>query len=171
MLAAIATSVLCLEWTGVQGSAQNPGQKTIPTPLVYRNTQYGFCFRLPASWKGYKLIWEKWSGSPINDTDGKPIEGPMLSIRNPKWTEDDPYQDIPIMIFTRAQWIASDDYVFSAAPNGPGDIGRNKRYVFAQPRRWIGYTDADGFEEVMSLMRQHPLEAPCRRVAIQSARH
>ncbi|HEY1500297.1 MAG TPA: hypothetical protein VGF88_12015 [Acidobacteriaceae bacterium] len=32
------------------------------------------------------------------------VKGPLLSIRNPHWTEANPWQDIPIMIFTNSQW-------------------------------------------------------------------
>jgi hypothetical protein len=98
-------------------------------PVVYRNAQYGFCVLLPADWKGFTVIRDKWGGGPMDHPNGPPIQGPELTFRNPKWTRDAPYQDIPIMIFTRAQWRLADNYVFSAAPIGPGDIGRNSRYV------------------------------------------
>ncbi len=114
---------------------------------------------LPASWKGYTLIWEKWHGNLRDDTNRKPIEGPLLIIRNPKWTEDDPHEDIPIMIFKREQWQHSDDCLFSAAPIGPGEIARNSRYVFALPARY-NYDLAAGWEEVVQLFQQRSLQAP-----------
>jgi hypothetical protein len=71
--------------------------------IVYRNEEFGFDFMLPASWKGYKIITGKWEGVPIGGANV--VEsGPMISIRHPKWTTEKPRQDIPIMVFTLAQW-------------------------------------------------------------------
>jgi hypothetical protein len=125
-------------------------------PIVYRNTQYGFCFLLPTDWKGYKIVTEKPNGTEAENY-------PELIIRNPRWTQDDPWQDIPIMIFTPRQWklIEDGDLIMSTGGPGPFDIGRNSRYVFALPSRWIGYTDAEGQDELQTWMGQHPLQAPC----------
>jgi len=137
----------------------------IPTPIVYRNTQYGFCFRLPADWKGYTIKtneWSGWSGPP--DT-GKMMHGPRLVIRHPAWTDDDPYQDIPIMVLTRAQWREKEEYGLIASPYGVdwGPFGSNARYVFKQPDRWLGYTELKGWREVADLMMSHPFQAPCAK--------
>lgn len=142
---------------------QDSGPASIATPIVYRNTQYGFCFLLPADWKGYTVVEDTWKGSPMGDTKGLSIKGPELLLRNPKWTKDDPWQDIPIMIFTLAQWKLADDdeYLFSPAPFGPSEIGRNSRYVFALPARWIGFYEPKGMDEVQTLMNQNPFQAPC----------
>jgi len=140
---------------------QSTGPATLPTPVVYKNTQYGFCLRLPEDWKGYKTAAETWSGTVL-DTQKKE-SGPQLLIRNPKWTKDDPWQDIPIMIFTPSQWklAEADNLAVSAAPIGPSELGRNKSYVFALPPRWIGFTDAEGQDELQKLMNQNPFETPC----------
>ena len=138
-----------------------------PMPIVYHNTQYGFCFSLPADWKGYTIVADKWSGTVL-DT-GQKESGPLLLIRNPKWTEADPWQDIPIMIFTPSQWkfVAADNMAVSAAPIGPAELGQNKSYVFALPPRWIGFTDAEGTDEVRTLMNQNPFQAPCGHKSTQ----
>jgi hypothetical protein len=148
-------------------SPQNSGPAPIPTPIVYHNTHYGFCFLLPADWKGYKIVTDKWSGTVL-DT-GQKESGPQLLIRNPKWTKDDPYQDIPIMIFTPSQWkfVAADNMAVSAAPIGPAELGQNKSYVFALPPRWIGFADAEGTDEVQTLMIQNPFQAPCGQKSTQ----
>ena len=148
-------------------SLQSAGPAPIPTPLVYRNAQYGFCFLLPADWKGYKIVADKWSGTVL-DT-GKKESGPQLLIRNPKWTSDDPWQDIPIMIFTPSQWkiVAADNMAVSAAPIGPAELGQNKSYVFALPPRWIGFYDVKGMDEVQTLMNQNPFQAPCGHKSTQ----
>jgi hypothetical protein len=148
---------------------QSTGPAPVPTPIVYHNTQYEFCFLLPADWKGYTIVADKWSGTVL-DT-GQKESGPQLLIRNPKWTKDDPWQDIPIMIFTPSQWklVAAENMAVSAAPIGPAELGQNKNYVFALPPRWIGFTDAQGQEEVQALMNQNPLQAPCGHTSKQPA--
>jgi len=135
-------------------------------PIVYRNTQYGFCFRLPADWKGYQIVKERWRGGvPNREAPGtaRIISGPLIQFRNPEWTQADPYQDIPIMVFTRAQWRTKEKegIVVSAAGVDFGAIGRNANYVFAQPPRWFGYIEVAGLEEVGTWMSQNPLQAPC----------
>lgn len=148
-------------------SPQNSTPAPIPTPVAYDNTQYGFCFLLPADWKGYRIITETWSGTVL-DTQ-KTESGPQLLIRNPKWTKNDPWQDIPIMIFTPSQWklVEADNLAVSAAPIGPAELGQNKSYVFALPPRWIGFTDAEGTDEVQTLMNQNPFQAPCGHKSTQ----
>ena len=150
-----------------QGASPQSAPAPIPTPIVYHNTRYGFCFLLPADWKGYTIVTEKWSGTVL-DTE-KTESGPQLLIRNPKWTKDDPWQDIPIMIFTPSQWklAAADNLAVSAAPIGPAELGQSKSYVFALPPRWIGFTDAAGTDEVQTLMNQNPFQVPCGHTSTQ----
>jgi len=141
--------------------SQSSPPDLISTPIVYRNTQYGFCFRLPADWKRYTIVAEKWPETVADTQEEESV--PELLIRSPKWTEDDPWQDIPIMVFTRKQWKLgeSNDMNWNVAGLRPTEIGRNQSYVFAQPRRWIGFEDARGMDEVQALMLQNPFEAPC----------
>lgn len=148
-------------------SSQSAVPAPIATPIVYHNAQYSFCFLLPADWKGYTIVAQKWIGSVL-DT-GQKESGPQLLIRHPQWTADNPWQDIPIMIFTPSQWkiAAADNMAVSAAPIGPAELGQNKSYVFALPPRWIGFTDAKGTDEVQTLMNQNPFEAPCGRKSTQ----
>jgi hypothetical protein len=148
-------------------SPQSPGTAPIATPIVYRNTQYGFCFLLPADWKGYTIVTQKWSGTVLNSQ--KTESGPQLLIRNPQWAENTPWQDIPIMIFTPSQWkfVATDNMAVSAAPIGPAELGQNKSYVFALPPRWIGFYDVKGIDEVQTLMNQNPFQVPCGHTSTQ----
>jgi len=152
-------------------NSQQPAAAPLATPIVYHNTQYGFCFLLPADWKGYTIVAEKWNGTVL-DTQQKE-SGPQLLIRNPKWTEDDPWQDIPIMIFTPDQWkiVAADNMAVSAAPIGPAELGHSDKYVFALPPRWIGFYDVKGIDEVQALMNQNPFEAPCGHRSPQPVRN
>jgi hypothetical protein len=73
--------------------------------IEYRNVEYGFSLTLPESWKGYRVMWSDWGGSVLKD-DGsseRVVRGPRLQIRHPKWTEQNPREDMPIMIFTISQ--------------------------------------------------------------------
>src|SRR5262249_29666670 len=89
-------------------------------------------------------------------------QGPIVTIRHPSWVPEVPRQDIPIMVFTRAQWrsVQQGKFLVSTAPFGPGGIGRNSRYVLALPPRH-NYAFPPGYEEVEQIMRSDPLLAPC----------
>jgi len=86
--------------------------------IIYDNTEYGFTFTLPKSWSGYQVVTDSWEGRDINQQDKIIASGPILSIRHPKWTEDSPRQDIPIMVFTHEQWesLQKEEFVIGAAP-------------------------------------------------------
>jgi hypothetical protein len=131
--------------------------------VIYRNAQFGFTFSLPRGWEGYRIVMRSWTGG---DPDGRVMvergveRGPEILIRHPKWTSADPREDIPIMVFTRAQWelVKKEKIVVSAAPFGPSELGSNGRYVFALPPRF-DYDELTGFEEVDAIVRSHPLHA------------
>ena len=141
--------------------AQSHESAPAPATTVYRNTQYGFCFVLPASWKGFTIVTEQWQGGVFST--GQTIHGPRLLIRNPQWAEDDPYQDIPIMVFTPAQWRHVEEDDMSLNPKGisPAKLGQNGRYVFALQPLWVGYVEVNGWQEMESWMSQNRLQAPC----------
>lgn len=128
--------------------------------IVYRNTQYGFTFKLPLSWKGYTIVIESWEGWPIDGSPDQRVYGPKILIRHPLWTEDNLRQDIPIMIFTYAEWdlIQKGKLSLGAAPIGPAELGRNTKYVFALPARY-NYAFPTGFEEVENILLGNPLRA------------
>lgn len=128
--------------------------------IVYKNTRYGFSFSLPESWKGYTIVKSEWEGLSLERADkSKVVErGPIISIRHPEWTAQNPRQDIPIMIFTHAQWNSLQKGKFSvgAAPVGPTEIDRNRSYVFALPARY-NYAFPTGYEEVEKILEGNPL--------------
>ncbi|KUO75258.1 MAG: hypothetical protein APF77_22340 [Clostridia bacterium BRH_c25] len=130
-------------------------------PVVYNNTQYGFDFSLPESWKDHRIVNDKWEGiSQKNPESGKTAEtGPVISIRHPQWTSQSPRQDIPIMIFTLAQWnlLQQGEFHIGAAPVGPRELARNTNYVFALPARY-NYAFPTGFEEVEDILESNPLK-------------
>ncbi len=130
--------------------------------ITYSNTDYGFDFTLPAGWEGYTLQIEDWQGTALEGEDqGKVVEaGTKIMIRHPKWTEENPRQDIPIMVFTLEQWdkVAKEEIAVSAAPIGPTELGRNSKYVFALPARY-NYAFPTGYEEVDKIIQDGALKA------------
>jgi len=131
---------------------------TTNTSTIYENTQYGFKFSLPNSWKGYSIVTDKWEGRDTKS--GNVTEtGPMFSIRHPQWTSATPRQDIPIMVFTIAQWklILQETLAVSAAPIGPSELGRNSKYVFALPARY-NFAYPIGYQEVEQILQNKPLQ-------------
>ncbi|WP_243182940.1 hypothetical protein [Anaerosolibacter carboniphilus] len=128
---------------------------------IYKNTEYGFRFFLPESWKGYEIMTDKWEGLASGDSENKDTNetGPMISIRHPQWTSQNQRQDIPIMIFTLGQWNALQQGKFhiGAAPMGPSELGRNTKYVFALPARY-NYAFPTGYEEVENILKGNPLQ-------------
>jgi hypothetical protein len=129
--------------------------------IVYENTEYGFSFRLPESWKGYSIVTDKWVGTALEDsqTNEAAQTGPIISIRHPQWTSQNQRQDIPIMIFTLDQWnlLQQEKFHIGAAPFGPSELGRNTKYVFALPARY-NYAFPTGFEEVEDILKSNPLQ-------------
>lgn len=124
--------------------------------LVYENTQYKLAFSLPGTWEGYRVVTEGWEG---RTPDGEIVEtGPVIKIRHPGWTVENPRQDIPILVFTLRQWemIQKEKFNISAAPIGPKELGRNKQYVFALPARY-NYAFPPGYEEVEEILTDNPL--------------
>jgi len=129
--------------------------------ISYTNSQYGFSFLLPNSWKGFSIVTSEWGGY-TNGPQGDVVAatGPMISIRHPEWTEQTPRQDIPIMIFTIQQWndLQQGKFHIDAAPIGPSELGRNAKYVFALPARY-NYAFPTGYEEVQTILAGNPLRA------------
>lgn len=124
--------------------------------VSYEDSQYGFRVSLPNSWSGYTVVTEEWEAYPVGDTTGDSLVGPLLRIRHPEWTDDNPRQDIPIMIFTIAQWDAleADQYHIGAAPIGPRELARSQEYVLALPARY-NFSFLTGYEEVETIVNNN----------------
>jgi len=86
--------------------------------------------------------------------------GPEITLVNPQSTPAKQYQDIYIMVFSHAQWdsLQRGEFAVSAAPVGPGELGRNRKYVFAEPPRMIN-DSLEGYEEVVRIVHGNPLHA------------
>lgn len=162
--------VVTILFAGVIGYVAINNNVTTLTPtntqVEYTNIQYGFSFSLPEDWKGYSIITDKWEGysldiNTMNNGGGQTIteRGPLISIRNPNWTAQNPMQDIPIMIFTLLQWneLNQDKFHIGAAPIEPSELGRNSTYIFAIPARY-NFAFPLGYEEVDTILKNQPLK-------------
>ena len=129
------------------------------TSVVYSDSDFGFTFSLAESWKGYSIVKNTWEGNPLTATATKQT-GTKLLIRNPKWTSVLPYQDIPVMVFTVAQWNSymAGNYSVSAAPVAATELGRNNLFVFALPPRW-NFDFSEGYMEAENIVKSNPLKA------------
>ncbi len=131
--------------------------------VTYSNSQYGFSIPLTSDWKGYTIITRQWDGlniDPTSPTSENKItdRGPILVLRHPTWTDKNPREDMPIMIFTPTQWdlVINDKISVGSAPFPPSLLGRNSNYVMALPARY-NYDELPGYQEVDKLV--HTLKA------------
>ncbi|MEI6529029.1 MAG: hypothetical protein WCN88_01315 [Candidatus Falkowbacteria bacterium] len=124
------------------------------TPNNYKNSEYGFELNLPDSWLGYSIVTENWNGQLLIEPNTK-YQGPKILIRNPKWSAKAHWQDIPVLVFTPAEWklIQEENLGISAAPIGPSKLGENSAYIFALPPRWLGFTDDLGQDEAAEIVK------------------
>jgi hypothetical protein len=134
------------------------------TSIEYRNTKYRFCVVLPISWRGFSIVQGQWEGHATGSDGADHViqRGPIVSIRHPRWTSADPRQDIPIMVFTAAQWrsLQDDSFHVSAAPIGPSELGQSRGFVFALPPRF-DWAFPTGYEEVERILSGKPLHGDC----------
>lgn len=96
----------------------------------------------------------QWTGYDTSSgTQVQAASGPLISVRHPLWAKDKPRQDIPVMIFTLAQWdeMNADKWHIGAAPINPSELARNTQYVFGLPARY-NYAFPEGWEEVQALI-------------------
>jgi hypothetical protein len=145
-------------------TVSNVATTTAVSAVQYDNKDYKFTFDLPEGWKGYTVITSTWEGYSLTETSDKgqviSETGPLISIRHPLWDQDNPRQDIPVMVFTLKQWndIQSDKFHIGAAPINPSELARNSKYVFALPARY-NYAYPIGYEEVDRLVQSGALKA------------
>jgi hypothetical protein len=124
--------------------------------VEYSNTKYGFRFSLPSGWKGYTIVTDQWEASDAQK--GTVERGPIVHIRHPDWTKENPRQDIPIMVFTLTQWesVEHGDFFISGVAIVPGELGRNRKYAFAVSRH-VEESDVAGAKEVNAILQHEPL--------------
>ncbi len=124
-------------------------------PVVYHNADYGLTFTLPADWRGYTVLMQKWEGSdyvPAHDRAEVVAHGPMIILRHPQWTSENPRQDIPIDVFTRDQWDGLHAGRFEVGVGGyEREFEHNERYVFAVSSRF-DWGELKGREETEKIV-------------------
>ncbi len=127
------------------------------TAISYKNTQYGFTFALPATWLGYSIVETTWTGT--SPTSVATASGPKILVRHPQWTAEAPYEDLPILVFTLAEWdsYTAEHFSISAAPIQASELARNNKYVFALPPRW-DFDYSLGYLEAQTIMTGKPLQ-------------
>lgn len=131
-------------------------QTPVSQDINYKNDEFGFKLVFPETWRNFSVLKQEWNGQEINGD--KKYSGVLVLIKNPKTTQQQAYQDIPIMIFTKDIWAKVDGpnatIAVSAAPIGPAKIGENSKYVFATPPRWYGFDDAIGWQEAVEIIKK-----------------
>jgi hypothetical protein len=126
--------------------------------LRYHNAQYGLTFFLPASWKGHSVLIEQWDAD-LHSADYQTVigteHGPIIVLRHPRWTAGEPYQDIPIIVFTRNQWDAvKPQRLFVGAGGSNDEISHNAKYVFGTNSRH-NWGELKGWEETGDIVVQN----------------
>jgi len=133
----------------------NVSHPTSNAPIIYHNAQYGLTFSLPADWRGYSVLTNEWVGQQSDDKTGEIIRtehGPKIILRHPQWTASDPHQDIPISIFTRAQWEDVHEEILVTSAGGIDfDISHNRNYVFTVHSRF-NWNELTGWEEAQKIV-------------------
>lgn len=123
--------------------------------VVYVNRKYGFRLRLPDECRGFSIEPSSWNAPYRGGSRGEE-SGPRFIVHCP--AEDGGNENVPIMVFTRKQWVRVDDLELSASPYGPGELGSNRRYVFALPARWEFATDLSP-DEIWSICQTDAFRA------------
>jgi hypothetical protein len=148
----VLAAVVSLVWTGCKNTA--PCQK----PVAYQNVDYGFTFTLPESWRGYTVLMQKWEGSdyiPAHDRAEVMAHGPLIVLRHPQWTSENPRQDILIDVFTRNQWDGLHTGRFEVGVGGyEKEIAHNEKYVFAVSSRF-DWGELKGWEETEKIVEHN----------------
>ncbi|MDD3653760.1 MAG: hypothetical protein PHO01_06200 [Desulfotomaculaceae bacterium] len=129
--------------------------------IIYHNSEYDFTFTLPKSWEYYSIVTDQWEGIAVaGEQSGQVVEtGQIIKIRHPRWNAKEPRQDIPIMVFTPAQWdsLQKEQISVGAAPVPPRELGRNDKHIFALPARY-NYEFLTGHEEVEQILSSQSLQ-------------
>jgi hypothetical protein len=160
ILAVIIATVYLFRSKPTPAPATSQTTSTASSTIQYTNTQYCFIFTLPIDWQGYTVLSQAWTGNiiHINTSTPQTEHGPEILIRNPHWTAASTWQDIPILVFTTAQWaeVSQENLAIGAAPIPPSKLGDNSTYVFALPARY-NYAYPQGWQEVQTIMQGNPL--------------
>ena len=129
-------------------------------PLRYHNAKYDFTFYLPAGWRGYSVSIEQVEDVRYSRAEDKQIVvgyTPMITLRHPQPQSGAPYQAIPILVFTRAQWDALHNgelWPSIFAGGAVDELWHNERFVFAMSSRY-NWGELTGSSEVAHIVEQN----------------
>ena len=104
---------------------------------------------------------QQWNGetySPAGDETIVVGHGPMITLRHPHWKASAPYQDIPILVFTRAQWDALHQGKLWPALYAGGvidEIWHSREYVFGMSSRYNAADEVNGWKEVAEIVERN----------------
>jgi hypothetical protein len=147
--------------SALTGCSTNAPNHPYGLPLRYRNARYDFTFFLPTSWRGYSALIQQWEGESYSPTADKLIvvgHGPMITFRHPQWHPNAPYQDIPVLVFTRAQWdlLHQGKLWPSLFAGGTMDeLWHSQKFVFAMSSRYNAADDVKGWKSTGDIIKQN----------------
>jgi len=130
-------------------------------PLRYQDARYGLTFFLPATWRGYSASVQQLEDERYSPAKDKQIvvgHTPMIVLRHPQWRSSAPYQDIPILVFTCAQWDALHQGELWPSRFAGGvidELWHNQQFVFAMSTRYNRADEIRGWKEVAEVVRQN----------------
>ena len=130
-------------------------------PVCYHSARYDLTFYLPASWRSYSVSVQQLEDerySPAEDRQVIVGHTPMITLRHPQWQASAPYQDIPILVFTRAQWDALHHGALWPSLFAGGvmdELWHSQKFVFAMSSRY-NWSELNGMREV-----EHTVEQNC----------
>ena len=145
--------ILCLAFVLSGGLFGCKTAQPSDAQIYYNDAKYDFTFSLPAEWRGYSIVMERWD-APLYETADSSEKvvgtenGPLIVLRHPLWRTNDLYQDIPIMVFTHKQW--QEEYQGKFFPYAGGVISEmwhNSKYVFGLYSRYNAYDAVKGWKE------------------------
>jgi hypothetical protein len=142
------------------GSLNAPNQPS-GLPLRYHNAQYDLTFFLPASWRDYSVSVQQLDDESSSPTEDRQIlvgHTPMITLRHPRWQASAPCQDIPILVFTSAQWDALHHGKLWPSLFAGGvmdELWHNQSYVFAMSSRYNADDEVSGWKEVAEIIEQN----------------
>ena len=130
-------------------------------PLRYRDARYGLTFFLPSSWRGYSVSVQELEDETYSSAKDKQVivgHTPMITLQHPQWQATAPYQDIPILVFTRAQWDALHQGQLWPSLFAGGvmdELWHDQRFVFAMSSRYNAADGVRGWKEAADIVEQN----------------
>ncbi len=133
--------------------------------VQYKNSQYGFVFSMPLTWKGYFVSEEKWKGvNRTGESGGSTVRGPLIVISRPPEGSENQASRIVIFVLTLKEWneFSNGEFRMGTARHGLVKVGNNKRYIFAVPESYFDKTSFDktsgDFTEIRQIFEDNPFE-------------